>query len=78
MQSFTEKAKKVIKENQDMFNVLEELDRTGAYRKASYKQRVNFTVDEELFNKFRSYCKKKGISMSARVEECMRKQLEKA
>lgn len=78
MQSFTEKAKKVIRENQDLFNVLEELDRTGAYRKASYKKRVNFTVDEELFNRFRSYCEKKGIKMSARIEECMRKQLEQA
>lgn len=75
MQSFTEKAKKIIKENEDLFNVFEELDRTGIYRKASYKKRVNFTVDEELFNRFRSYCKKKGLVMSAKIEKWMKKEM---
>ncbi len=75
MQSFTEKAKKVIKENQDLFNVFEELDRTGVFRKASYKTRVSFTIDEDLFNRFRSYCKKNRIIMSAKLEDYMRKEL---
>lgn len=75
MQSFFEKAKKNIKEKQDLFTVFEELDRTGIFRKASYKKRVNFTIDEDLFNRFRSYCKKKGIVMSAKLEQYIRKEL---
>ena len=75
MQSFFEKAKKAIEKNQDMLNVLEEFDRTRKMRKISYKKRVNFTVDEGLFNEFRNYCKKKGISMSNRIESYIKKEI---
>lgn len=75
MQSFFEKAKKVIRENQDLFTVFEELDKTGHFRKHSYKTRVSFTIDEDLFNRFRSYCKKNSIIMSAKLEEYMKKEL---
>ena len=37
MQSFLEKAKEVIAKNQDVITVFEELDRTGKFRKRSYK-----------------------------------------
>ena len=77
MSSFLEQAKKVIAKNQDLLNVLEEYDRTGKLRKHTYKTRVNFTVDEDLFNAFRSYCKKNGINMSAKMESYMKKELEK-
>lgn len=76
MVSVVEKAKKIIDKNQDMFIVLEELDRTGKFRKRSYKKRVNFTIDEDLFNKFRNYCKKKGIKMSTKLEQYIKKELE--
>ena len=77
MSSTLEKAKKIIRKNQDMLNVLEEYDRTGKLRKLNYKAKVNFTVDEDLFNKFRSYCKNNAINMSAKIESFMRKELEK-
>ena len=75
MQSFYEKAKEVIAKNQDVLAVFEELDRTGKFRKRTYKVKVNFTIDEELFNKFRSYCKENGINMSGRIESYLRKEL---
>lgn len=74
MQSFIEKAKKIINENQDLFVALEELDRTGKLRKTRYKQKVSFTIDEEVMNRFRSYCRKKGIKLSSKVEELMKKE----
>ncbi len=77
MPSFYDKAKKVIKENQDMLTVLEELDRTGKFKKRTYKKRVNFTIDEELFIKFRNYCKKNSLNMSALVEKYIEKELVK-
>ncbi len=75
MQSFLDKAKEVIARNQDVLNALEELDRTGKLRKVNYKTRVSFTIDEELFNKFRSYCRQNGINMSGRIEMCIRKEM---
>ena len=75
MQSFLDKAKEVIAKNQDVLNALEELDRTGKLRKTVYKTKVSFTIDEELFNKFRNYCKRNGINMSGRIESYIRKEL---
>jgi len=77
MSSTYKKLKKIIEDNQDMLNVFEEYDRTGKLRKINYKARVNFTVDENLFNTFRSYCKKNAINMSAKIEFFMKKELEK-
>ena len=73
--SFLEKAKEVIAKNQDVLAVFEELDRTGKFRKRTYKVRVSFTLDEELFNQFRNYCKQNGINMSGKIESCIRKEL---
>ena len=77
MQSFLEKAKEVIAKNQDVIAVFEELDRTGKFKKRTYKIRVSFTLDEELFNKFRAYCKKNGINMSGRIESYIREEVNK-
>lgn len=77
MSSLREQAKKVIARNEDMLNVFEEYDRTGKLRKINYKTRVNFTVDEDMFNQFRSYCKKNGLNMSAKIESYMEKELKK-
>ena len=78
MQSFLDKAKEVIAKNQDVLSALEELDRTGKLRKISYKTKVSFTVDEELFNKFRNYCKQNGLNMSGRMESYIRQELKKS
>lgn len=75
--TFLEKARKFISENEDAFNVFEEFDRTGKFRKRTYKIRPSFTIDEDLFNRYRNYCKKNGISMSARIENFIKKELEK-
>ncbi len=77
MSSALKQAKKIITKNEDMLNVFEEYDRTGKLRKINYKARVNFTVDEDTFNKFRSYCKRNGLNMSAKIESYMKKELEK-
>ena len=74
-QTFFDKAKKVIDKNQDMLAVFEELDRTGKFRKRTYKIRPSFTIDEDLFNRYRNYCKQNGISMSARIEKFIRNEL---
>jgi len=78
MPSFFEKAKKVIHENQELFVALEEFDRTGKLSKVSYKERYNFTIDEDTMNRLRSYCKKKNIKMSNKIEDLIKEFLKKA
>ena len=77
MQSFLDRAKKIIARNQDVIAVFEELDRTGRFKKRTYKTRVSFTLDDELFNKFRAYCKANGLNMSAKIEFFLREELKK-
>lgn len=77
MASVVEKARKIITENQDLFSTLEEFDRTGKLRKAKYKERATFTVDEDLMNGFRSYCRKNNMNMSKVVEDMIKKFLKK-
>jgi len=75
--AFIDKAKKIIKENSELFEALEEYDRTRKLRKASYKQRVNFTIDEKVFAKFKHYCMENGIKMSSKVELMIKEFIER-
>ena len=75
MSSLSKTADKVINENQDLFIALEDLDKTGKLSKVAYKIRATFTIDEDLFNRFRAHCKKKNIKMSNVVEDLIRKEL---
>lgn len=72
MPSFLERARKAIHENQELFMLLEDLDRTGKLRKLKYKKRMNFTVEEDLARRFRAYCLKRHQEMSPIVENLIR------
>ena len=41
------------------------------------KKRITLTVDEEIFEKFKQYCKENGMKVSTRLEVLMEKELEK-
>jgi hypothetical protein len=75
MKDIVRKAKKAIKQNPEMFAVLDEYDRTGKLRKLSYKERANFTIDSELLIKFRAHCRANGFNMSAKIEQFMKKEV---
>jgi len=64
-----EHTKKMIKEQPEIFEALLEFERTKRVPKFTYKKRYNFTIEPGLFNKFRSFCEKKNIKMSARIEQ---------
>ena len=53
----------VIAKYPEMFDALAEYDKTHKLRKINYKERANFTIDSNLLNRFRSYCKKNGMKM---------------
>lgn len=65
----------LIEKNQDFLEALEEFDRTGQLNKPKLKERVNFTIDMGLMRKFRIYCEKNNIKMSAVVEKLIKEEL---
>lgn len=77
MPSFYEKAKKEIIENKELLNIFDDFIRTGDVSKRSFKKRVNFTIDEDLFNVFRNYCMKENISMSGKIEKYIKQEIGK-
>jgi len=63
------RAKKLIALHPEWFDALGIYDETGKLPRFPTKVRVNFTVDEELYHKFRQFCKRSGFKMSQIVEK---------
>lgn len=63
------RAKKLIALHPEWFDALGVYDETGKLPRFPTKVRVNFTVDEELYHKFRQFCKRSGFKMSQIVEK---------
>jgi hypothetical protein len=70
-------AKKSIMLYPEIFDALEEYDRTHRLKKVNYKKRANFTIDSSLLNRFRKYCQLNGMKMSAKIEEYVKEELKK-
>jgi len=62
-------AKKLVALHPEWFDALGVYDETGKLPRFPTKARVNFTVDEELYHKFRQFCKRNGLKMSQVVEK---------
>lgn len=75
MQSFVKSAMKGIKKNPEIFSALEEFERTKKIRKFSYRKRLDITINEQILNKFRNYCREKGLNMSRIIESYMNKEI---
>jgi len=73
-----EKAKKLIALHPEWFEALGGYDETGKLPRFPTKLRVNFTIDEELYHKFRQFCTRSGLKMSQIVEKNILKFLEKS
>lgn len=67
----------VIAKYPELFDALEEYDRTHRLKKINYKERANFTIDSNLLIRFRKYCQKQGMKMSSKIEQFIIKELEK-
>ena len=75
MPSFAEYAIKGIRKHPEIFSALEEFERTKKIRKFSYRKRLDVTIDEQVLNKFKRYCKEKGLNMSRVIESYMKKEI---
>lgn len=76
MPSTNEKIKKITNKYQNLFVLLDDLDKTGKLKKTKYKTRANFTLDEEIFRHFRNYCQKNDLEMSPIIEKLVAKYLQ--
>ena len=74
---FLRRARRIIRENPEMFSALEEYDRTRRLPHLSYKKRVDFTLDADLFRKFRTLCQKECLAMSKVVEKLIREEMKR-
>ena len=61
-------AKKIAVRDKRLFDSLIEFEKTGKIRT---KTRLNFTIDKDLGDRFRKYCRDKGYNMSAKIEGCI-------
>ena len=66
---------KVVNEQPEIFEALVEFEKTGKVPKFTYKRRYNFTLDPELFKKFKIICETKGIKMSTKIEQYIREEI---
>ena len=66
------------REKEPYLRLLEEADRTGRLGKASYKERANFTIDENILLRLREHCQKTGRKMSTVVEQLIANHLKAA
>lgn len=70
---FLELASKIAKRDKALFDALLEFEQT---KKLRTKVRLDFTINKSLASQFRKYCKDHGYTMSAKVEQAMKRILE--
>lgn len=74
---FVKTFREIYKEYPEVFDALEEYDRTRKLRKIRYKERANFTIDARILRNFRAYCKIHGYNMSRLLEQFIRETITK-
>jgi len=62
---------RIIKKYPEVFQSLEEYDRTHKLPKLYRRRRFNITIDENILRDFKSYCEKNSINMSRFLEKKM-------
>lgn len=72
---FIETAKRIIKENPEVFEALLEFERTKKLPKLTRKERINITIDSNLLKKFRDYCRKNNKVISRTIEQHIKEEL---
>lgn len=73
---FLKTFRKIHAEYPEVFDALEEYDKTRRLRKISYKERANFTIDARTLREFRAYCQNNGFNMSKLLENWMKQKIQ--
>lgn len=72
---FLQHALKVIKEHPQVFEALEEYDRTRKLRKTVYRERINLTIDSTILKRFKRYAQERDLNMSRVVEKHIKEEM---
>lgn len=72
---FYKNAVKIIKQHPQVFEALEEYDRTRKLPKTVYRERLNITIDSNLLKKFKQYARENNLNMSRLIEKYMKQEL---
>ena len=64
-----------IKQHPQVFEALEEYDRTRKLPKTIYREHINLTIDSTLLKKFKQYAKDNNLNMSRVIESHIKKEL---
>ena len=70
-----ERARRLIRKNQDVFDALLEYERTKKLPKLKRKTRIDVTVDRDLLREFRRLAPSHGAKLSPIVEMRLREQV---
>lgn len=72
---FYKNAVKIIKKHPQVFEALEEYDRTRKLPKTVYRERINLTINSNLLKKFKQYARENNLNMSRLIEKYMKLEL---
>lgn len=73
LNKFQKIAKRIVKEDKEIFETLMEFEKT---KKIRTKTRLNFTIDKQIARKFKDTCREKGYNMSAKIEQAIQKMID--
>lgn len=74
---FVETVDKMLRKYPEVFEALEEFDRTHKLRKIYNRKRLNITIDENVLRDFKEYSRKNSINISRFVENQMLKEIQR-
>lgn len=72
---FLQTARRIIRENPDVFEALMEFERTKRLPRVNVRERINLTLDSNLLHRVKRYCKEKNIILSRLVERHLKEEL---
>ena len=72
---FLGECKDIISKNIEIFQALENYDKTNKLSKAFYRERINLTIDGNLLRKFKRYCRENNYNMSRIIEKHIKEEL---
>jgi hypothetical protein len=65
---FIQVAREIVKKDRALFEELMEYEKT---KKVRTKERLNFTIDKNVADRFKRHCRRNGYNMSAKIEKAM-------
>ena len=68
-------SKTIEKKHPYIFKALEEYDKIHKLRKERYKKKIDLTIDSQIWNRFKAYCREKNVKMSNVVENLIKKEI---